>query len=131
MTEQNLLYKLGDVVEVMDLGYPCEITYIVADEEFDYEITAINDKTKVHFITENCINHKIGSNGWIDVNERMPTPFETVLVYCHRTNRQGITKQYILTSQYDTSLDGFEPYERFGTSSFVTHWQPLPKPPTK
>lgn len=80
-------------------------------------------------LIENCINRKIGSNGWIDVNERMPTPFETVLVYCHRTNRQGNTEHFIITSHYNNNLDDFGPYERFNTHSNVTHWQPLPIPP--
>lgn len=119
MAERELFYELGDVVEVMDLAYPCEITYIVADEEFDYEITAINDKSKVHFITENCINRKIGSNGWIRVDKRMPPYFVDVLVF------NGYCIDIARTEKFH---EGGEVVTAFENED-ITHWQPMPKTP--
>ena len=60
---------------------------------------------------------------WISVEERMPKPFEPVIL-CHR--RKGgelVSEQGI----YDSLRDSWKVYG--ARAKRVTHWMPLPKPP--
>ena len=69
----------------------------------------------------------MNDNQWILCSEKMPQPYEYVLVYPSPTN-------YLDGATVDNKGDFYySEYERgFGviqTKCEVTHWMPMPKPP--
>lgn len=68
--------------------------------------------------------HAAGQDGWISVEEAIPSPDDTVLLLDSRKNIQsgyldGDALVFIYTDTDDWIDDGI-----------ITHWQPLPEPPT-
>lgn len=65
--------------------------------------------------------------GWISVKERLPEPYETVLISILSKNGYG----------EDASIENLGCYERGALCSYIplaegekiTHWMPLPEPP--
>lgn len=61
---------------------------------------------------------------WIDINERLPTYYEPVLIICRNKH------QVVAWRASDGETDS---YTIFDTNYIVvyeiTHWQPLPEPP--
>ena len=67
-------------------------------------------------IAENLIAHGVTVQEWISVKERLPKPFESVLVF-----RDGK-----ISIDYNEG-NGWFAYDFNGKR--VTHWMPLPQPP--
>lgn len=70
---------------------------------------------------------------WISVKDKLPEPNELVLLYCtfHEWNKPNEKWQDITVGRTDKYNNQIYPehYEE-GTNFDVTHWQPLPEPPT-
>lgn len=62
----------------------------------------------------------INSNGWISVNERLPTKDGDYLVYYVYEDM----KPFCSVCEFSTYLNMFD-----GDHVYITHWQPLPQPP--
>lgn len=66
------------------------------------------------------------NDGWISVDDMLPKEFETVLLFGKKYNGEPlITNGHLVQSL----VDEFGVGEGFSAPIFITHWQPLPKPP--
>lgn len=61
-------------------------------------------------------------NEWINIKDKMPKKFENVLAANKRGKQYDIDKAWWNGSCFDRSTK--KPYKN------VTHWMPLPNPPT-
>lgn len=74
---------------------------------------------------------------WISVDDRLPERNTRVLVYA-QGKEDGFEGEYVITiTSYTDNLFGYnisgwvEPWQYFFVSYEITHWMPLPEPPTK
>jgi hypothetical protein len=110
----------------------------------EYEITfASKDYEKAKVVEKICqaiIDKRIKSredlqplfSGWISVAERLPEDEKPVLVYygfMHKEGR-GTGLRYTGTLSY-FRFDPQPHWQHESTGLIVTHWMPLPKPPTE
>jgi hypothetical protein len=63
---------------------------------------------------------------WISVKDRLPEPYEDVLVCMYLPFRER-NKQVVTLSYYLGDDEGY--FFEEDTDSRVTHWMPLPEPP--
>lgn len=73
------------------------------------------------------------SNKWISVNDRLPENNEQVLIYSIPLEIESGRKLAPMACYF---FDKFKSYydsdhQRFIDSTEITHWQPLPEPPTQ
>lgn len=71
---------------------------------------------------------------WVSVNDELPSPFVEVLVH-PAPEDQGVMYCSGLTAEYDKKNNRWLVYCEDSYSSWneyleVTHWMPLPEPPT-
>lgn len=68
---------------------------------------------------------------WISVKDRLPKKEERVLVYDSLNKEITIGDAPIGNDGVWGVAESFDPYERYPqrTSSFITHWMPLPAKP--
>ena len=79
-------------------------------------------------LTDHLIANGVTVQKWIPVTERLPTPYERVLV-CRgdlRSENKFICVEYLTVCYGETIMWGGD-YETW--KSKVTHWMPLPEPP--
>lgn len=62
------------------------------------------------------------NNGWIKCEDRLPSECDTVLLYVNDDEYP-----YIVTGWLYTDREFYDGQNCL--SDYVTHWQPLPKPP--
>ena len=74
-------------------------------------------KTERNFLADRLIDNGVTVQEWISVNDRLPNPFESVLVF-----RDGK-----ISIDYNEG-NGWFAYDFNGKR--VTHWMPLPLAPT-
>ena len=65
-------------------------------------------------------------SGWIPVSERMPIDFEAVIAF----DGDQVYGEAMYSSDDGFTIDGYEPCDRLKLQN-VTHWMPLPPPPTE
>ena len=67
---------------------------------------------------------------WISVEERLPEPFEVVLIHA---DTEGEDRHYITIGQFCDTTGSWEDFVsvdfEFNEYENVTHWMPLPAPP--
>lgn len=63
---------------------------------------------------------------WIPVSERMPIDFEAVIAF----DGDQVYGEAMYSSDDGFTIDGYEPCDRLKLQN-VTHWMPLPPPPTE
>ena len=91
----------GKLVELLTEFYGCDPMY--------YDVDALA-------IAQHLITHGVTVQEWVSVNDRLPNPFESVLVF-----RDGK-----ISIDYNEG-NGWFAYDFNGKR--VTHWMPLPQPP--
>lgn len=62
---------------------------------------------------------------WIKVSERLPKPFEEAIVYRGKNNIVSVD----MFNGKSWAKDAL--FETFGNPSQVTHWMPIPTPPSE
>lgn len=71
---------------------------------------------------------------WISVEDRLPENKQVVLVWVHYTDEDGESCQDVDFADFFAPSKGnqwFQPYAFLSESGpFVTHWMPLPAPPS-
>lgn len=72
---------------------------------------------------------------WIDVNERLPNPYTTVIValrfkYEYETDWQYETDVALYTGNQGEEWETFNDWDE-GQKIIYTHWMPLPELPTE
>lgn len=67
---------------------------------------------------------------WIKTSERLPEDEKTVLVYREALNDIIFAECLVLDSGHKRRWY-YDRTEFFAGKDLVTHWQPLPKPPTE
>lgn len=77
----------------------------------------------------------VDDNGWIPTSERLPPLGERVLIWVAKPNEAGVPPRVEAARFWrhpvDRYLCGFEDDgERCWNLGRVTHWMPLPEPPT-
>lgn len=100
---------------------------IQADHLISNGVTIQDDH---HWATEQAYKNGYadGQPKWISVEERLPTPYERVLV-CRgdlRSENKFICVEYLTVCYGETTMWGGD-YETW--KSKVTHWMPLPEAP--
>lgn len=73
-------------------------------------------KTERNFLADRLITNGVTVQEWVSVDDRLPNPFESVLVF-----RDGK-----ISIDYNEE-NGWFAYDLNGKR--VTHWMPLPQPP--
>lgn len=61
------------------------------------------------------------TENWISVNDRKPNMNQLVLAY-HNFKDKFCDDQHIIITRFE--------YQDYWTDGTITHWMPLPKPPT-
>ena len=83
-----------------------------------------SDHTEDEYIADTLLDNGVTVQEWIPVNDRLPEPFVSVLVYmpgeepCPTVHEGFISNDGI----WQSAMFRREPGE-------VTHWQPMPQPP--
>ena len=65
-------------------------------------------------------------DNWISVEDRLPGELQDVLVNVRYANSNNIHLDYLIFKSNENSEPEWETYAH----SCVTHWMPLPEPPT-
>lgn len=63
-------------------------------------------------------------DGWINVKDKLPSNYQECIIYSEGDVCSGIVYDQLRDSFYD-NVEGLNVHEH------VTHWMPLPKPPTE
>ncbi len=67
--------------------------------------------------------------GWISVKESLPSPNERILLFGDDGVLSGVRYEYY--EGLDWSCDPMGDYASGGSVYGITHWMPLPFPPSK
>ena len=97
----------------------------IIDEESD---NYLNTRRTTLCMARDYLKEHFAEQKWIPVTERLPTPYERVLV-CRgdlRSENKFICVEYLTVCYGETIMWGGD-YETW--KSKVTHWMPLPEPP--
>lgn len=81
--------------------------YLSALEWVSFQIEALNDEH---------------NNGWISVDDRLPTEHDVYAVYCPGS-------LYFQHEKEKIQIASFHPDIGWKSCTLITHWQPLPKAP--
>lgn len=75
-------------------------------------------------LTDHLIANGVTIQSWIPVTERLPEPMKWVLCAC-RANIIDVLRYDHIMDDWDTTMPN-----RCMMKGFVTHWMPLPEPPS-
>ena len=91
--------------------------------EAESNYTNDDQHTLFEAIAETMVAYGVKENGWVPIEARRPETHQSVLAY---------TKYGITTLEYAGSGRWWN-YECWGSTQNwgITHWMPLPEPPTK
>lgn len=119
--EKKLIEALKNRDERMDFSVPLNELTI---PEVTKAVQAIVDKMLEGFINLTNAQPKVGG-GWINSNERLPNPFESVLMCIPEDAPLPIVHEGYLTNEdIWVSL-----YHEAYTLDEVPFWMPMPEPP--
>ena len=84
------------------------------------------------FVDKDCVDGKrivpvadVSRGGWISTADRLPNPFESVLMHTPEDSPLPVVHEgYLTCNEIWMSL-----YREAYTLSEVTHWMPMPEPP--
>ena len=94
--------------------------------ELEKECWHDDGENNVHRVIDDCIDIVKQHSEWISVDERLPNEDGEYLVYVDATKFKG--GKFIDMEFFKTSINEFC---YFMGEAEVTHWQPLPQPPSE
>ena len=129
MTREEAALKLS--THLMQCGMLMPIKWVEKNgkgselmEAFELGIAALREQANA---TQRVTNTDNALNGWISVEERLPEPGQMVLVYCN-------SRMHTMHVTVSTYMQTYSKVRRCYWSrriKNVTHWMPLPAPPTE
>ena len=87
-------------------------------------------ENNVHRVIDDCIDIVKQHSDWISVDERLPDKDAVVLVYKQEYGLIG-TAKYSGNGFWGFDNQTRDPMHKFTFMGGVTHWQPLPQPPSE
>lgn len=123
----RMVEKLKDIRTVAKAGKAAASSW-AKNLEVDFDVILQHVETALQSSPQNAAS--VGS-GWISVEERLPAIGERVLAFTPRSERK--VKELTRLIPYEGAIEFFWDHYR-GQSTHVqksvTHWMPLPPPPT-